>query len=59
MLDEAKLGPTLRSALHNKSNVGRNCCPIDPFSVSACIATSSLVHNGVYIHNSATTFQFN
>ena len=28
MLDEAKLSPTLKSSWHNKSNVGRNCCPI-------------------------------
>ena len=25
---EAKLSPTLKSSWHNKSNVGRNCCPI-------------------------------
>ena len=27
MLGEAKLNPSLRSSLHNKSNAGRKCCP--------------------------------
>ena len=28
MLDEVQLSPTLRSSLHNKSDVGRTFCPI-------------------------------
>ena len=33
VLDSASLRPTLKASWHNKSNVGRNCCPISIYQI--------------------------